>query len=107
MSNNNVVNNNVNRSRINDGGAAPSRCSLDQQQQPSHHVTAGIKWNKQLNNVVIKCYYHRSPVYRDFIGGKEDGFCLSLINNKICDQARGVTSEDSFIEILLSWVKFT
>ena len=37
---------------------SPSRCSLAQQWGPGcHPVTARVKWNKELNKIVMECFY--------------------------------------------------
>ena len=37
---------------------SPSRCSQAQQWGPGcHPVTARVKWNKELNKIVMECFY--------------------------------------------------
>ena len=37
---------------------SPSRCSPAQQWGPGcHPVTARVKWNKELNKIVMECFY--------------------------------------------------
>ena len=41
----------------------PGRCSPAQQRGPGcHHVTATKKWSKELDIVVMECYYRSNPV---------------------------------------------
>lgn len=52
------VNNCVNGLRIDGECVVYSRCFLDQHWRPIRHpVTTRMKWNKQINNAVIECYY--------------------------------------------------
>ena len=62
MSNQNFENNDVNRSRPLGEGSSSGRCFLVQQRQPSRHqVTARTKWNKEVNKVVMECFYRSKP----------------------------------------------
>ena len=41
---------------------SPSRCSLGQQWGPGcHPVTARVKWDKELNKIVMECFYRSKP----------------------------------------------
>ena len=61
MSNQNFENNSMNWTRPLGEGSLPSRCFLVQQREPSHEVTARMKWNKEVNKVVMKCFYRSKP----------------------------------------------
>ena len=62
MSNQNFENNDVNGSRPLGEGSSSGRCFLVQQRQPSRHqVTARTKWNKEVNKVVMECFYRSKP----------------------------------------------
>ena len=62
MSNQNIENNDVNETRPLEEGSLPSRCFLVQQQEPAHQqVTAKMKWNKEVNKVVMECFYRSKP----------------------------------------------
>ena len=58
--NQNFENNGVNRIRPLGEGSPSSRCFLVQQRELIfHQVTAGMKWNKKVNKVVME-YFYRS-----------------------------------------------
>ena len=51
-------NNGVNRTGTPCECPSPSRCSPAQQWGPGcHPVTARVKWNKELNKIVMECFY--------------------------------------------------
>ena len=57
MSNQNFENNGVNRTRPLGEDFSSDRCFLVQQREPSRHeVTARMKWNKEVNKVVMECF---------------------------------------------------
>ena len=46
-----------------EGPRSPSRCSPVQQRGPGrHYATARKKWSKEVNIVVIECYYRSNPI---------------------------------------------
>ena len=58
MSNQNFENNRVNGTRPLGEGYSPGRCFLVKQREPGRHqVTARMKWNKEVNKVVMECFY--------------------------------------------------
>ena len=62
MSNQNFENNSLNGTRPLGKGSLPSRCFLVQQREPGRHqVTARMKWNKEVNKVVMECFYKSKP----------------------------------------------
>ena len=64
MSNQNFENNGVNGTRPLGEGSSPGRCFLVQQREPGRHqVTARMKWNKEVNKVVIECFYRSKPLW--------------------------------------------
>ena len=57
MSNQNFENN-VNGTRPLGEGSSSGRCFLVQQREPGRHqVTARMKWNNEVNKVVMKSFY--------------------------------------------------
>ena len=61
MSNQNIENNGANGTRPLGEGSSP-KCFLEQQREPSHHqVTVRMKWNKEVNKVVMECFYGSKP----------------------------------------------
>ena len=62
MSDQNFENNSVNGTRPLGEDSSPGRCFLVQQQEPSsHQVTTRIKWNKEVNKVVMEYFYRSKP----------------------------------------------
>ena len=62
MSDQNFENNCVNGTRPLGEGSSPGRCFLVQQQETGcHQVTARMKSNKEVNNVVTEFYYRSKP----------------------------------------------
>ena len=43
-------------------GISPGRCSVTQQRGAGRHpVTARVKWKKEVNKVVMECFYRSKP----------------------------------------------
>ena len=65
----------------------PGRCFPAQQREPSHHpATARVKWNKEVNKVVMACFYRSKPFdekgkpiwgYRECLDNGEKADCLN------------------------------
>ena len=54
--------NGVNGTGMSCEGPSPGRCSPAQQRGPGrHHATARMKWNKEVNKVVMECFYRSKP----------------------------------------------
>ena len=61
-SNQSFENNGVNGTRPLGEGSSPGRCFLVKQWEPTRHqVTAKMKWNKEVNKVVMECFYRSKP----------------------------------------------
>ena len=62
MSNQNFENNGFNRTRPLRKGSLPHRYLLVQLQEPGcHQATARMKWDKEVNKVVMECFYRSKP----------------------------------------------
>ena len=82
-------------------GSWPSRYFLVQQREPGRHqVTARMIWNKEVNKVVMECFYRSKPFdkegkavrgYRQimFREWRDRGFFEST-EQRVCDQARAI-----------------
>ena len=110
-SNTNVVNIGINQTKINDEDVTPSRRSLDQYRGPGHlPVSARMKWNKQVTNVVMEYCYRSSPVdgigYRRILHRewRERGL-FECIKKNICDQERTIIKNRWFTEVELGTLK--
>ena len=104
MSNQNFENNGVTGTRPFGEGSSPSRCFLLQQREPRRHqVTARMKWNKEVNQVVNECFYRSKPFdeegkplrgYRQrmFREWRDRGLFEST-EQRVCDQARTISRQ--------------
>ena len=62
MSNQNSENNGVNRAGPVGKGSSPGRCSLVRQQGPGRHpTTVRTKWSKNVNKIVMECFFRSKP----------------------------------------------
>ena len=62
MSNQKFTNNGVNGTGSFCESSSPGRCSSVQQRESSrHHGTARMKWNKDVNKIVMECFYRSKP----------------------------------------------
>ena len=62
MLNHNSKNNGVNGTGTRCKGPSPGRCSPAQQRGPGRHLaTARMRWNKEVNKVVMECFYRSKP----------------------------------------------
>ena len=62
MVNENSENNNVIRAGPLGEGSLPGRCFLVRQWGPGHHPTAvRTKWSKQVNKIVMECFFTSKP----------------------------------------------
>ena len=116
MSNNNFEENSVNGTGINDDGVALGRCPTGRQGGPARYTaTVRMKWNKEVNNVVMECYYRGRPVdergvpirgYRKrlFCEWKERGLFEST-EQRICDQARAIRKNGWLTEVELETIR--
>ena len=93
-------------------GPSPGRCSLAQQRGPGRHpATARVKCNKEVNKVVMKCFYRSKPFdeerkpirrYRKrmFREWRERRMFEST-EQRVCDQARAIRKDDWLLELEL------
>ena len=101
MSNQNFENNGVNGTRPLGEGYSPGRRFLVQQREPGRHqVNTRMKWNKEVNKVVMKCFYRSKPF--DEEGKPVRGYRQSMFREwrdrglfesteqRVCDQARAI-----------------
>ena len=62
MSNQIFEHNDVNRTGTECEGSSSGRCSTAQQRGPGRHpATARMKWDKEVNKVVMECFYRSRP----------------------------------------------
>ena len=80
-------------------GASPGRCFSAQQREPGrHHAIARMKWSKEINKVIMECFYrsnlfdengkpirgYRQRMFREW--KKEE--CLIQQNSNVIKQGR-------------------
>ena len=116
ISNQNFENNGVNGTRPLGEGSSPGRCFLVQQREPgSHQVTARMKWNKEVNKVVMECFYRTKPFdeerksvrgYRQrmFREWRDKGLFEST-EKRVCDQARAIRKNGWLSQLELETIK--
>ena len=62
ISSQNPENNGVNRNGPVGEGSSPGRCSLVQQRGPGRHpTTVRTKWSKNMNKIVMECFFGSKP----------------------------------------------
>ena len=101
ISNQSFENNGVNGTRPLGKGSSFGRCFLVQQREPGcHQLTARMKWNKEVNKVVMEFFYRSKPFdeegkpvrgYRQkmFREWRDRGL-FELTEQRVCDQARAI-----------------
>ena len=116
MSNQNFENNRVNGTRPLGEGYSPGRCFLVKQREPGRHqVTARMKWNKEVNKVVMECFYRSKPFdeegkpvrgYRQrmFREWRDRGLFEST-EQRVCDQARAIRKNGWLSQLELETIK--
>ena len=97
-------------------GSSPGRCFLLEQREPGRdQVTARTKWNKEVNKVVMECFYRSKPFdeegkpvrgYRQrmFREWRDRGLFEST-EQRVCDQARAIRKNGWLSQLELETVK--
>lgn len=108
--------NGVNGTGTNSEGASPGRVSPVRQRGPGRHpVTARMKWSKEVNKVVMECFYRSRPFdeegkpirgYRQrmFREWRERGN-MELTEQRVCDQARAIRKNGWLSEVELEMIR--
>ena len=113
ISNQNFENNGVNGTRPLGEGSSPGRCFLVQQREPgSHQVTARMKWNKEVNKVVMECFYRGKPFGEAVTGYRRRMFrewrdrgLFESTEQRVCDQARAIRKSGLLSQLELETIK--
>ena len=94
-----------------EGRRGPHRCSPAQQWGPGrHYVTARKKWSKELDIVVMECYYRWNPIDKNGVPLKgyrqrmnrewlERGPFSDATEQRICDKARVIRKNGWLMEV--------
>ena len=101
MSNQNFENSGINRAGPVGEGSSPGRCSLVQQQGPvCHPTTVRTKWSKNVNKIVMECFFRSKPFdddsksirgYRQQMMQEWKGHgVFEITEQRLCDQARAI-----------------
>ena len=98
MNQNRNEDNDVNGTGTSSEGTSSGRCSVDEQRRPGRYqATAKMKWTKEMNIVVMECFYSADPydengvpirgyrqrMHREW---RERGM-FNTIEQRLCDQA--------------------
>ena len=116
MSNHSISNNDVNGAGTSSEGSSSGRCSPGEQRGPGRYpTTARMRWNKEVNKVVMECFY-RSNTFneegRSIRGYRQRMFrewrarCMfDSTEQRICDQARAIRKNGWLSELELEMIK--
>jgi len=97
-------------------GVSPGRCSPVQQRGPGRYpATARKKWSKEVNIVVMECYFRSKPLdengvpikgYRQrmYKEWQERGF-FDVSEQRVCDQARAIRKNGWLTELELEMIQ--
>ncbi|XP_068713270.1 uncharacterized protein [Montipora foliosa] len=109
-------NNGVNGTGTRCEGPSPGRCSPAQQRGPGRHLaTARMRWNKEVNKVVMECFYRSKPFYEEgkpirgyrqrlFREWRDRGMFEST-EQRVCDQARAIRRNGWLSELEVEAIK--
>ena len=114
--NNNNINNNNNNNNNNNDNNNNNRCSPAQLQGPGcHRATARVKWNKEVNKVVMESFYriksfddegkpirgYRRRMFREW---RERGMFKST-GHRVCDQPRAIRKNGWILKVELGAIE--
>ena len=116
MSNNSLSNNDVNGAGSLREGSSSGRCSLGEQRGPGRYpATARMRWSKEVNKVVMECFYRSKPFdenERPIRGYRQRMFkewrlrgMFDSTEQRICDQARTIRKNGWLSDIELEMIK--
>ena len=67
ISNTNCSNNGVNANEASSNSVSSGRCTIEPQYGPGRHqATARIKWSKEINKIMMRCFYKSEPNKRGY-----------------------------------------
>ena len=88
---------------------------VQQRETGCHQVTAGMKWNKDVNTVVMECFYRSKPFdeegkpvrgYRQRMFGEwRDRGLFESTEQCVCDQARAIRKNGWLSQLELEAIK--
>ena len=116
MSNHSISNNDVNGAGTSSEGSSSGRCSSGEQRRPGRYpTTARMRWNKEVNKVVMECFYRSNPFNeegRPIRGYRQRMFrewrvrgMFDSTEQRISDQARAIRKNGWLSELELEMIK--
>ena len=116
MSNHSISNNDVNGAGTSSEGSSSGRCSPGEQRGLNRYpTTARMRWNKEVNKVVMECFYRSNPFNeegRPIRGCRQRMFrewrargMFDSTEQRICDQARAIRKNGWLSELELEMIK--
>ena len=116
MSNHGISNDDVNGAGTSGEGSSSGRCSSGEQRGPGRYpTTARMRWNKEVNKVVMECFYKSNPFNeegRPIRGYRQRRFrewrvrgMFDSTEQRICDQARAIRKNGWLSELELEMIK--
>ena len=116
MSNHSISNNDVNGAGTSSEGSSSGRCSSGDLRGPGRYpTTARMRWNKEVNKVVMECFYRSNPFNeegRPIRGYRQRMFrewrvrgMFDSTEQRISDQARAVRKNGWLSELELEMIK--
>ena len=116
MSNHSISNNDVNGAGTSSEGSSSGRCSPGEQRGPGRYpTTARMRWNKEVNKVVMECFNRSNPFNeegRSIRGYRQRMFrewrargMFDSTERRICDQARAIRKNGWLSELELEMLK--
>ena len=113
MNLNNVRNNDVNGTGASSEGATSGRCPVEEQRRPDRHpTTARTKWTKELNNLVMKCFYKSTAPHlpkrnyrKRMLNIWNEIGLFELSEQKLAGQARAIKTNKWSLDLELERIK--
>ena len=95
MSNTNCSNNGMNETEASSNSVSPGRCTMEPQHGPGRHqATARIKWSKEVNKIVMRCFYKSEPNKRGYrkrmLEIWTDIGVFEVTEQRLADQSRAI-----------------
>lgn len=105
-SNEDISDNGVNGTGAASKGVSPGRCPMEEQRWPGHHqVTARMKWSKEVNRIVMRCFYKSEPNKRGYRKSTMDAWkeigVFEVTEQRLADQSRAIRTNGWLSEVEL------
>ena len=106
MSNNRINHNGVNETGTDGEGLSPGRDVGGLQPAPGRHpATARDNWTKEINKLVIRCFFQSEPMRRGYRKRmlaiwREIGV-FDVTEQRLADQSRAIRTNDGYLKLNL------